>query len=194
MRLLLYVVGILFCFQGYSQHSEVYTSPGSCFVRTLPDGVKEIILPGKTLYGLFTPHLGYEPREVNRILSGKSSSKGDMEILSSSLRMFLNDHLETANRERGDVLSIVGLLRESEFNIRWIGIEASKKDMVNWTVEGNVESYHMTKDFLLEKGVLNPEETESLLYLMFYPEIIALAEYPELFYSKGVSFIPPRFK
>lgn len=58
-----------------------------------------------------------------------------------------------------------------------------------WTTQDRITGYHQTKDFLLEKGILNPEETENLLHLRFSQEIIALAKYPELFHSKEF-FIP----
>ena len=182
MKFLLYMACISFCFQIHA--SDI------CFVKTFSNGVQEITLPGKKLYGLFTPHLRDEPRKIHTIFSRTISSKKDEEDLSKDLRVFLSDHIEMAEREKKDISDLLDLLRSNP-DIQWIGIESSKKEEADdpRTIEDRIEGYHQIKDFLLNKGILNPEETKNLLHLRFSQEIVALAEYPELFRSKEF-FIP----
>ena len=179
MRFLLCLVCISFCFR-------VHTSD-TCFVKTLPNGIQEITLPDKKLYILFTPHLGDEPDKIHEIFLENVDSK---EALPGDLRVFLNDHKETAEQERRDVSVLFDVLH-SKPDIQWIGIESSEKEEEAdpWTTQDRIKGYHQIKDFLLKKKVLNPEETENLLHLRLSQEIIALAKYPELFHSKEF-FIP----
>ena len=186
MRFLL-LAGIIL---GYGHRSQAQALSHPCVAKTLPNSVKKVTLPGKTLYVFFTPHLSGQINKLSAILSGRSiSSKENRDALSQDLRGFLNSHLETVEREMLDVSVIVDMLK-SYPDIQWIGIEASRKELesINW-VENQLTSYHALKEILLTKGILNLEETKYLLQLVFSEEIIILAEHPELFRAKRF-FIP----
>ena len=181
MKLLLSFACITFC-------SQLHTlSPDTCFAKSLPNGIQEITLPGKKLYGLFTWHLsGDEHGKIQMIFLANTFSE---EALADDLRVFLNKNIEKAKRERENVSALLDLLN-SKLDIQWIGIEASRKEMEDSRATKDIlENYHKIKYFLLRKKMLDPEEIENLLHLSFSQEIIALAKYPELFHSKEF-FIP----
>ena len=175
----------------YAGHAGASDYPPPCSVKkTLYGYIKEIRVNRKNFYALFTSHLYKEPDLLWQIIDDKSIS--DPIIKAGVLRRIARNekYSSVIRSEKGDVAAIIGLLKSKQSSIRWIGIEASSKEMkkVGFNKQDQISVYGTVKRYLTTVLSFSEKEADDILYLMFSAYTISLAKQPQLF--ANIRFIP----
>ncbi len=157
----------------------------NCSERKISDNIVEVRIDKRFFYGFFSAHLMNHSEKVLSIIGDKNSS---LENSIKKLKNFLQENLHIVRSEKQDVEKIIKLISQRP-DMKWVGIEASKKEMQNgYPIEQQVKDYHYFKNALQTTFKLNPQETDQILHLMYSTYIIAMAKKPDLF--RKIRFIP----
>ena len=148
----------------------------------LKQNLQIIEVNDQTFYGLFTAHLGSQPRNyISQIMPFLFDPNYEEEAI-RRLRNVLISYSDTVKSEKNDVSTIVKLLKSDDAHLQWIGIELSEEELRKTPIQPRVVQYKTLKTFLSLRGI------DDLLYLIFANHTIALAEHPELF--EGIELVP----
>ena len=164
-----YVISVIFLF--FTSNAFGY----SCYFRPYSGDIRVADINGRQIYTLFTPHIFTERQRFHAAYSFAVAIR-DVNAVMSLMQQALVSYADTTNSEKSDFRQI-SLLLDSQ-KIDWIGIEYFPNTQ---RIENEMQEYQLAKETFNLYSILpgwNQENTDDLLYALYYVEVRLLVEHP----------------